>query len=300
MVFKVCRPKTGDAKGGVASNGNSVAKIAKLVLVVASLCGWRCSLAVGFVLKYFRRGSSILVTVSWKTEVYQRFWGDFCWSVWILRKVHKNHGFGVWAKSRFPGLPHQFYCEGFQVKIRYTLNFFLMKWHFCKDDHTKNPCHGTIQEITSRKFIPPLIPPRRLPSDAFVDVLASELSPSTFPVELQQLHEEAAIAAGAVRFGGVAEGGAKLCFFLGETGNLDLVVWCPLIFLFIKNKPDMKSWHWHFAFGKRGWLDQFSASRSGSLFQNQGRWRSKLYSYFFGCGCVWESERNCFGVAKIP
>eukprot|EP00434_Breviolum_minutum_P009574 symbB.v1.2.008432.t1/scaffold522.1/size192531/5 len=29
-----------------------------------------------------------------------------------------------------------------------------------------------------------------LPSDAFVDVLASELSPSTFPVELQQLHEE--------------------------------------------------------------------------------------------------------------
>lgn len=74
-----------------------------------------------------------------------------------------------------------------------------------------------------------------------MDVLASELSPSTFPVELQQLHEEAAIAAGAVRFGGVAEGGAKLRFFLGETGNLDLVVWCPLIFLFIKNKPDMKS-----------------------------------------------------------
>ena len=137
MVFKVCRPKTGDAKGGVASNGNSAAKLAKMVLVVASLCGWRCSLAVGFVLKDFRRGSSILVTVSWKTEVYQRFWGDFCWSVWILRKVHKNHGFGVWAKSRFPGLPHQFYCEGFQVKIRYTLNFFLMKWHFCKDDYTK-------------------------------------------------------------------------------------------------------------------------------------------------------------------
>ena len=231
MVFKVCRPKTGDAKGGVASNGNSAAKMAKMVLVVASLCGWRCSLAVGFVLKDFRRGSSILVTVSWKTEVYQRFWGDFCWSVWILRKVHKNHGFGVWAKSRFPGLPHQFYCEGFQVKIRYTLNFFLMKWHFCKDDYTKNPCHGTIQEITSRKFIPPLFPPTK----ASQRRLHGRLGVGTFTIDVSG--GTAAVARGGGWLQGCkiwwwCGGGVQNCVFnfLGETGNLDLVVWCLLIF----------------------------------------------------------------------
>ena len=95
--------------------------------------------------------------------------------------------------------------------------------------------HGTIQEITSRKFIPPLFPPTEgFPATPSWTFWHPNFHHRRFRWNCSSCTRRL-LAAGLWDLVMMRVMGAKLCVFLGETGNL--VVWCPLIFLFIKNKP---------------------------------------------------------------